>query len=279
MSGLVALLTDFGTSDIYVGVMKGVMASVNPALTMIDITHGIPPQSIRQGAAALRDSYTFFPHQTVFLVIVDPGVGSQRTPIAIRTSQHFFVGPDNGVFTEILRQTNHWQIVQLQNAQYQNHQHSSTFHGRDIFAPVAAHLASNPLIFDQLGQPLTQPVRLPDQLPTLKDNQISGYIAHIDHFGNLITDIGRFRWHGDRLISDTVAGEISLCARCCTVQLADSVLIGIHHAYYEVNTGDLMALIDSSGYLEIAVNQGNASTLTASYIGLPVTLNIHSCNH
>jgi hypothetical protein len=278
MPGFVALLTDFGLSDIYVGVMKGVMASINPDLAMIDITHGIAPQSIRQGAVALRDSYAYFPPGTVFLVIVDPGVGSQRQPIAIRTPQYFFVGPDNGIFTEIYRQADHWQAVQLQAVQFHLPGRSSTFHGRDIFAPVAAHLASDPLIFDQLGQPITQPVRLPDQQPAHNHNQIIGNITHIDHFGNLISDIGRLRWQDNRLVSEDPAA-FSFCAECCSIQVGDTILQRVHHAYYEVATGDLLALLDSSGYLEIAVNQGNARTLTAAWIGQQISVIIHSCNH
>src|SRR5664279_4495717 len=162
MSRLIVLLTDFGTTDSYVGVMKGVMLGIAPDAQFVDLTHAIEPQNIRQAAFTLLNSYRFFPAGTIFLVVVDPGVGSERKPIAVCAGGSFaegytFVAPDNGVLSYVLHELGDAQAVELDNPAYHLAGISYTFHGRDIFAPAVAHLAAG-IALDQLGSPLDQPV-------------------------------------------------------------------------------------------------------------------------
>ncbi len=191
----IALLTDFGLTDAYVGTMKGVMLSICPAARLIDLTHAVEPQNIRQAAYLLLTAYRYFPPQTVFLVVVDPGVGTARQPIAVETDHGFYVAPDNGVLSYVLSQVQIRQQVILQNPAYQLPAASQTFHGRDIFSPAAAHLANGVPITD-LGPAVARIERLPDPLLKISAEQVCGEVLHIDHFGNVITSIGRLIWTG-----------------------------------------------------------------------------------
>ncbi len=164
----IALLTDFGLQDTYVGVMKGVMLDICPEARLIDLTHAIRPQDVRQAALALLDSYRYLPRRTVFLVVVDPGVGSTRRAIAVDAGPYWFVGPDNGVLSYALREIGEWEAFELTNDRYWLPDSSNTFHGRDIFAPVAAHIAYGssvkPFSLGELGTPIDDPVLLPPPL-------------------------------------------------------------------------------------------------------------------
>ena len=182
MTRTVALLTDFGTTDTYVGVMKGVMLGICPDLQFVDLTHAIQPQNVKQAAFALLNSYRFFPPDPIFLVVVDPGVGSERRAIAARAGGYTFVAPDNGVLSYLLRELGHVASVELNNLQqslakvgYRRERISSTFHGRDIFAPAAALLATV-VPLDQLGNRLEQPVELPAPLLITTDEHVRGEV-------------------------------------------------------------------------------------------------------
>lgn len=187
----IALLTDFGLKDGYVGIMKGVIAAINPNIPMIDLTHHIPPQQIWPARFCLMNAYLYFPKDTVFLAVVDPGVGSQRRSVAIECSQGYLVGPDNGLFSGILAQYQAKKAVSLTNTDYWRVKDVSlTFHGRDIFAPVAAYLASG-VPLEALGEVISidSLIDFPLQFPQITDEKIQGSIQYIDHFGNLITNI------------------------------------------------------------------------------------------
>lgn len=254
---MITLLTDFGHTDSYVGVMKGVIASINPRCQVVDITHGIRPQDILAARFGLLASYGYFPAGTIHVVVVDPGVGTQRMAVAAQVTtsvgDHIIVAPDNGVFTgfSITR------AVALQNASYwRTSQPSHTFHGRDIFAPVAAHLA-NGVYLEALGPAVSSAnlvqLRIGDAIAT--HHGYRGSIQYIDHFGNLIT---------------TIPAD-SLTQPCWYVQLAERRL-SCYITYGQAAADAALALIGSHGYVEIAVNGGSAAQRFSAQIGDPVEL-------
>ncbi len=240
---LITLLTDFGYSDVYVGVMKGVIANINSSLKIIDLTHNIPPQNIAAARFNLMNAYSYFPQDTVHLAVVDPGVGTQRRAIAIRTATNFLVGPDNGLFSGVLAQNPPIAAVELTNSQYWRiSQPSNTFHGRDIFAPVAAYLADG-VNLEELGEAIATEtlvkLNIPECIKT--ENYIQGTIQYIDHFGNLITNIP------ETLIKNTQWAVI----------FPNFTLPGTTN-YSNVPVGNPLALIGSHGWVEISINGGNA---------------------
>lgn len=252
------LLTDFGLQDAYVGVMKGVIAGINPEVNMVDLTHQIPPQDIAAARFNLLNSVPYFPQDTVHVVVVDPGVGGKRRAIALQTPRHFFVGPDNGVFSGIVAQEPAIAAVALTNPNYwRTPEPSTTFHGRDIFAAVGAHLTLGVALKD-LGTAIT-----PDSLAQLplpacqaRDKMLKGCIQYIDHFGNLITNIPAeilpSTWH-------LTIGDLTLPRQT---------------TYAAVPSGDLVALIGSHGWVEVAVNGGNAGDRLQSKLGDVVQVQI-----
>lgn len=279
---IIALLTDFGTTDSYVGVMKGVIARICPNTQMIDITHEIAPQNIRQGAFTLLNAYRYFPPETIFLVVVDPGVGSTRRPIALRAGEYTFVAPDNGLLSYILTETpvgyGKPQIIELNNPVYQLPAVSYTFHGRDIFAPAAAHLSAG-VELDQLGRLIEEPVSLPEPQLAVEDFTLTGEVMNTDHFGNLVTSIGLLEWIStDWLRLNPRFGKrhsmVEVDAAAATVKVYDQVIKGIVPSYSRTRPGDLLAMVGSSGYLEIAVNQGNAAGRLGTQIGDRVEIRI-----
>ena len=245
-SGIITLITDFGIEDSYVGVMKGVILSIMRDATIVDISHQIDPGAILPAALMIRDVYKYFPKGTIHVAVVDPGVGSERRPVLIATGGHFFVGPDNGIFQTIIESHTEKEIIHLQNNKFFLPNPSNTFHGRDLFAPAAAHLLSGvaPL---EMGVPIHDPARL--QIPSVHRTGtfLYGEVVCIDHFGNLITnihssEIDRFANQGDLVIE---VGSLSIQ--------------GLERTYSEVPKGHLLALVGSTGFLEIAVNSGRAS--------------------
>ncbi|MFQ5855703.1 MAG: S-adenosyl-l-methionine hydroxide adenosyltransferase family protein [Anaerolineae bacterium] len=240
----VTLMTDFGLTEPYVGVMKGVILNIVPEAALVDLTHAIPPQDIRQAAFLLSTAVDYFPTGTVHVVVVDPGVGSERRPIAVKSKREYYVAPDNGVLSMALARRPAETIVHLANSDYWLPNVSATFHGRDIFAPVAAHLARGVPI-DDLGTPIHQIVRLPEAHPTRQpDGGIVGQVQHIDRFGDCITNVP-----SDMLRFDTPP----------IVRVAGQSIQGISPAYTAVEPGRPVSLIGSSGFLEIAVCNGNAA--------------------
>lgn len=248
---VLALLTDFGTRDTYVAQMHGVIAARDPSLRVIDITHAIPPQDVLAGAYALNDAVEAFLPGTIFVGVVDPGVGSQRRAIAAEIGSWRFVGPDNGLITVLLHRFSLGVAVELSNPAFHRLPRSSTFHGRDIFAPVAAAWATGtPLA--ALGQLVTTPlVRLDHATPVLSTDEkkrriLSGVVLDADHFGNLRTNI-----HRDQVPSSAIGqGLVAL----------DGVTLGpIANCYADVAPGEVLALFGSNNRLEIAVGQGPAA--------------------
>ncbi len=242
---IITLLTDFGMRDIYVGTIEGVIANLNPQLRLIHLTNDIPPQNIAAASFCLATSYAYFPWGTVHLAIVDPGVGSSRRGVAIQIDRGYLVGPDNGLFTGVLRESPAIIAVELINPRYwRTFQPSLTFHGRDIFAPIAAHLASGVAIIE-LGEtidPLTLR-QLNSPAIEISQSKIHGSIQYIDRFGNLITNIP----------------ATAVTDRSWQIAIADLIIPQVP-TYSSVDRGELIALVDSSGWIEIAVNGGNAAT-------------------
>ncbi len=273
MSRTIALLTDFGLNDVYVGVMKGVMRSIAPDAEFIDITHAVAPQSVRGGALALKHSYHYFPDGTVFLVVVDPGVGSKRRAVLVEAGSYRFIAPDNGVLSYALNDFENVQAVELTAADYRLSDVSATFHGRDVFAPAAAYAARGDVPLSDFGAMLDDLFHLPDPQMTIDDDRITGEVTHIDHFGNVITSIGPLRWSGDgRLAMKHPGGIVRLNAAEAAVNIQNETLHSISQAYHEVPRGHLLAQIDSNGYLEIAINQDDAAQRLDALVGDVVEL-------
>ncbi|MEA5606189.1 SAM-dependent chlorinase/fluorinase [Nostoc sp. UHCC 0252] len=239
---LMTFLSDFGDRDIYVGVMKGIIAQLNPRLRVIDLTHQIPPQDIAAARFSLMNAYPYFTVGTVHLAVVDPGVGTKRRAIAVEFAQGFLVGPDNGIFSGVLSQSPAIVAVELTNLNYWRSQPSNTFHGRDIFAPVAANLA-NGVPLKQLGQEIDPASLVKLDIAECKQtsNGVEGCIQYIDHFGNLVSNIP----------GSYVQGK-TWC-----VQAAGLSIPGCQ-TYGDVNVGEILALVGSHGWVEIAINSGNA---------------------
>lgn len=276
----IALLTDFGTQDIYVGVMKGVMRQIAPSATFIDISHHISPQNIQEAGLALLNSVPYFPKGTVFLIVVDPGVGTRRRPIAVQAGDYIFVAPDNGVLTTILTRFDSYQAYELTESRYWLDATSQTFHGRDIFAPVSAHLASG-VSCAQVGTPLDSIIHLPPPSLKISPTRLIGEVIHIDHFGNIITSIGQLQWTAfDRLmlssIFDNNPTPIVILRDKVSIIMKTMTLSMIHKAYDEVERGQLLALVGSNGFLEVAINQDNAGRDLDIVIGEQIIVDIQT---
>jgi len=249
---ILTLTSDFGFSDVYVGVMKGAIAQVNSDLTVIDLTHEIPPQNLAAARFCLLNAYRYFPDGTVHVAVVDPGVGSNRRAIAIELGNGFLVGPDNGIFSGVLSQSPAIAAVELTHAQYwRTSQPSNTFHGRDIFAPVGAHLARGVSLVE-LGRAVDLATLVQLDLPQLTYTLtgIFGCIQYIDRFGNLITNIP-----GSDVKNKT-----------WIVRLAEQIISG-YQAYSDIPPGEAIALVGSHGWIEIAINCGNAQTQLQQHWG------------
>jgi S-adenosylmethionine hydrolase len=265
---VVALLTDFGLGDGYIGIMKGVIAGITPDAQMIDITHEIAPQHIGEAAWILASTYRYFPAMTAFLCVVDPGVGSDRGAIALHAGDWFFVGPDNGLFSYILNEPALHGAVELANPAYRLSQVSSTFHGRDIFAPAAAYLASGAGdVFSKLGPSLDPAnlVRLSTVTATWHGSAIEAHIVHIDRFGNLITGIPL------SMVPDLFTAE-----QACITFPEQGMRVEQRRRFFAEGAENGQAFIygDSSGYVGIAVRNGNAAKTLGVACGVPITFDI-----
>jgi S-adenosyl-L-methionine hydrolase (adenosine-forming) len=258
----IALITDFGLQDSYVGVMKGIIATLAPTVQFIDLTHNLPPQDLYAARFTLLSTYPYMPPGTVYLVVVDPGVGTQRRAVAVRTSQGIFVGPDNGVLSGVWQSDRPGNLgilnaVELTNRDYWRSPHpSTTFHGRDIFAPVAAHLASG-VPMDDLGTRIDPQslISLPFPTPIATATGWTGAIQYIDRFGNAATTI---------LASKVTSNDWS-------VLVGDWTLPG-GQTYGDVPSGQGLALVGSHRFVELAVNQGSAQQQFGLQVGDRVEL-------
>jgi S-adenosyl-L-methionine hydrolase (adenosine-forming) len=248
MDPVIALLTDFGTRDHYVACMKGVILQINPKAIIVDVTHEINPQDIYHGAFVLRQTLPWFPDKTVFVAVVDPTVGTHRRILAARYNDRYVLAPDNGLLTLLHREASLQGIRSVENHQYYAAQVSRTFQGRDIFAPVAAHLSKG-VAFDHLGPVADRMEVLNLPRPQLHpDGTLDGQVLTIDRFGNLITNISA---------ADLSAAHLR---RHHLQVFVDGQVIGpMHTAYADVPAGQTVALLGSAQLLEIGVNGGNAA--------------------
>ena len=288
---VITLLTDFGNQDAYVGIMKGVIAGINPFANIADICHSVPPQDIFSGAYLLYSSYKYFPRKTVHVAVVDPGVGSRRDIVCVETKNYFFLVPDNGILSFIIQEEKPKSIFRVTNNKYFLPSPSNTFHGRDVFAPVAAHLSLG-VKPQKMGIMINQLERLdmPKPVPK-KTGQVEGQIIYIDRFGNLITNITRShikrhisnqmqssgRGSGIRSQKSEARGrkpevrsktsgafeknskeKILLKYDTMETTIGKKKMLGLSETYTDVKAGEPLVLIGSAGFLEVSINQGNA---------------------
>jgi S-adenosylmethionine hydrolase len=259
---LIALLTDFGEQDHYVGALKGAILTVCPEANVVDVVHELPPHDVLGGAFALAASYAFFPRGTTFVAVVDPGVGSERRALAVAAAGYTFVGPDNGLLTLVLDRNAQAEVRAVTNQDLFRSEVSATFHARDVFGPVAAALAAGaPLA--SVGPPVRDPVRL--HIPPVRAvgaGEWEAAILHVDRFGNLITTLDRPAL--DRMLDEVDADPTEL------VVVVEGEVMPLATTYTDVAEGEACALIGSSGYLEIAVHRGSAARLLGASRGAAV---------
>jgi hypothetical protein len=241
---VITLTTDFGLRDPFVGIMKGVILGIAPDVQIVDITHDVPPGDIRRAGFCLYTAVRYFPAGTIHVVVVDPGVGGPRRAVAVQSAHAFYVAPDNGVLTMALKLDPPVRAVNLENPKLWLPDVSHTFHGRDIFAPVAAHLARRENL-DEMGSGIHDLVKVPLPEPAAKeDGSIEGLVIHIDHFGNCITN----------LPASLVSGRED-----ATLRVRGGRIEGLVKSYSDVPSGRLLAVVGSTGFVEIAVRDGNAA--------------------
>jgi S-adenosylmethionine hydrolase len=247
MSGVITLITDFGTKEGYVGAMKGVILSIAPEVQIVDITHDIPFGRVSKASLVLESIQRYYPDGTVHLVVVDPGVGSRRRAVAVESAGQFFVGPDNGVLEPAYRADKIFNCCELSDPEYHLKPVSFTFHGRDIFAPAAAYLARG-VKLEKLGKQVQNPVRLASGRKKIISNErLVGRVIYADRFGNLITDI--------------IAQELELLSRDKSrlgVSICGKRIEGIYDYYSQSAEGELIALVGSTGRLEVAITMDSA---------------------
>ncbi|QDT62876.1 SAM hydrolase/SAM-dependent halogenase family protein [Calycomorphotria hydatis] len=250
---LITLTTDFGTVDHYVAQMKGVLLARSPSARLIDVTHQLPPQDVTAAALLMEELYPPFPTGTVHLAVIDPGVGSNRTMLAAQAHGQYFVAPNNGLLSFVMKSDPGFEAVMIENRNLFRDDVSQTFHGRDIMAPIAAELANGrPL--SEIGPVCEAPVLLDEITPEVSGEKISGRIIRIDHFGNLITNIR------ESDISHSVSTKFVITS-------GDLMLQGLSSSYASHQPDEALAIIGSSGRLEVAVNQGNAAKVLNLGIG------------
>jgi len=254
---LITLLTDFGTADYFVGAMKGVILSINPDAHVIDITHEIPPQDILSGAFTLSAAYKNFPEGTIHVAVVDPGVGSHRRAIVATTHNQCFVGPDNGLLSFIFEEEKDVRVFHATNEDYFQKPLSNTFHGRDIFAPLAAALSKG-VHTENFGVEITDYIRLPNLKPNfIREGQLEASIIHVDRFGNCVTNLTR------REITD------EMIARGLTLTINGRKITSFRRFFAEESdaSDNLFAIWGSAGYLEIASNRSSAAEMLDARTG------------
>ena len=248
MERIITLTTDFGTKDGYAGSMKGVILKINPHCRIIDITHEIFPQDVLGASMVVKSFYRFFPEGSIHVVVVDPEVGSKRKSILVKFQGYFFFGPDNGVFSHIYRENGEREIIELNQGQYFFPGNSATFHGRDIFAPAAAHLSSG-VSPREMGKEIKNPITISLPEPEVKEGVIVGEVIYLDRFGNLVTNISRDFWGGLRK------------KKPLEILIGKKEISRIVDYYAQGKRGEVLALFGSFGLLEIAVRDGSAHAI------------------
>jgi S-adenosylmethionine hydrolase len=261
-SPLITLLTDFGTADAYAGIMKGVILGINPEVRIVDLSHAVPPQQVLSAALLLRSAVPFFPPRTIHVAVVDPGVGSARRALLIKTAHGVLIGPDNGVLSLAAALGAQRTVRHITNDALFRHPVSQTFHGRDVFAPVAAHLSrgADP---QTCGPVVDSIVELTVPAVQRAPRQLMGAVLYADHFGNLVTNID----------AETLS---SFPGHALSVSIGDTRVAGPVKTYAAVAPGMPLALVGSWGMLEIAVRNGSAAATFAAGPGTPVTVNVES---
>lgn len=259
MRPVIALLSDFGARDHYAGTMKGVILGICPDVTLVDITHDVTPHDVLEGALQLAASYRYFPAGTIFLAVVDPGVGSARKGIAAEAGDYRFVAPDNGVLTAALRELPPKRIVELTERRYARPTVSRTFEGRDRFAPAAAWLAKG-IQLSALGRTIATCQQLEMAQVEIGESQLRGVVLLADRFGNLVTNIDRRTFE-----AFTRAEPVSL-------SVAGHPIIGVVATYADIRNGEVCALFGSTDHLEFAVNGGSAAKALGVTRGAPVQI-------
>jgi S-adenosyl-L-methionine hydrolase (adenosine-forming) len=261
---LITFTTDFGLTEHYVGAMKGVVYSINPAAQIVDITNGIQSFDILDGAIAIAQAYSYFPTGTIHVVVVDPGVGGQRRPILVNVGQHQFVAPDNGVLSLVYEREERISVRHITAEHYYRQPVSNTFHGRDIFAPVAAYLTKG-VEAAKFGDEITDYVRFAAPRPkSAGPNSWKGVVLKSDKFGNLITNIT------PRDVPQIFDGP----SHAFKIQAGKAEVTKLCSSYSAGNPGELFAILGSSGFLEISSNKGSAARLAGADKGTEVSLTV-----
>jgi S-adenosylmethionine hydrolase len=255
---IISLLTDFGTQDAFVGIMKGVILGINPSVSLVDLSHAVPSQDVLAGALILRSAVPFFPPGTIHVAVVDPGVGSARRALLVETRTAFFIGPDNGLLSLAAPADTVIRRIHLTNEEYWLSPRSSTFHGRDIFVPVAAHLALGVAV-ECFGTLVSDMERLSLPAVEYRQDSLTGSVIYIDHFGNLVTNISE--------------ADLRLFSKQDLLVSIGAVRIyGIVGSYADVAVSRPAALLNSWGMLEIAVRNGSAAQQLEISLQCPVSL-------
>ncbi len=255
MQRIITLTTDFGTRDPYVGVMKGVILGITPNVTIVDITHHVPPQDVWTGAYVLNSAVPYFPEKSIHVAVVDPGVGTERRALAVRTERAYYVAPDNGVLSPVYENERVLEIVHLTNPTYWLARVSHTFHGRDVFAPVAAYIARG-VPLSALGSPVNVDEVVHLEWPAARvedDGTVTGIVVHVDHFGNVVTNIPASLLDGD--------------PHTWEFEVRGHRVRGLKSAYAEVSVGEPLALIGSNNTLEFSIREGNAAAAWGVRVG------------
>lgn len=259
---IITLTTDYGTSDHLVGVMKGVILSINPDVHIVDITHGVLAHDILDGALAIGQAYKYFPAKTIHVVVVDPGVGTERRPILVAGDQHYFIAPDNGVLSSVYDQSQALYAWHIISEHYFRQPVSNTFHGRDIFAPVAAWLSKS-WQTSAFGEPIADFARFAMPKPKAAGNTVKGIVLRVDQFGNLITN----------LTAEDVPALVAADGKF-TIRAGNGVVTRVVPTFAQGAAGEAVGVIGSSGYLEIAVNKSHAARALAAGRGAEVTVEL-----
>ncbi|MFQ5803083.1 MAG: S-adenosyl-l-methionine hydroxide adenosyltransferase family protein [Candidatus Methylomirabilales bacterium] len=252
---IITLLTDFGNADPFVGIMKGVILTINPRVEIVDLCHGVPLQDVLEAAFLLHSSYRYFPTGTIHVVVVDPGVGSQRRPLLAEGVHGYYIAPDNGVLSYLFASGEIQRVVEITAEAYFLRPVSQTFHGRDIFAPVAAHLSGGETL-DRFGRPTSTYVRLALPAPEKKgEGHLIGSVLHVDRFGNLVTNISASDVSGFR--------EFKILVKTRKVH-------GLVESYDSLKAGETGVILGSAGHLEIFTNRGSAARVLKAKRGTTV---------
>ena len=250
MNPIIVLLTDFGSRGWYVGAMKGVIAGVNPSASVIDLCHSVSSGDVREGSFILGLSFPFFPRGTIFVAVVDPGVGGDRRNLIVKTENHFFVAPDNGILTSVFERATVERVCQVRAGKYTLAPQGCTFLGRDVLAPAAAHLSLG-VSPEKIGEEVTSVLMVSAIRPFVNERgEVSGRAVYVDDFGNIITNIE------ETFLAGVFPGEIP--RDDLAIRLAGHTIRGVRRYYAQGESGKLMAIVNSWGFIEITVNRGNA---------------------